>query len=139
MENYSVLFIQIEDKFKNQTLAQTTNFDFEKLIEYIKKLLKLCDTKETAIDGFKASFLSALLYSYFPNLIPILDRRLLINLNLVQKTDLQKSGQVNKIDSFYPILLAKIREISKFKKKTVRQIDKEYFIIKLPNWATQTL
>lgn len=139
LENYSELFIHIEDKFKNQTLAQTTNFDFEKLIEYIKKLLKLCHTKETAIDGFKASFLSALLHSYFPNLIPILDRRLLINLNLVQQTDLQKNGQVKKIDSFYPILLAKIREISKLKKKTVRQIDKEYFIIKLPNWAKQTL
>lgn len=139
LKKYSELFIQIDNKFKNQTLAQTTNFDFENLKEYAKLILKLCQTEDTAIDGFKASFLSALLHSHFPNLIPILDRRLLMNLNLVQQADLQKSGQVNKIESFYPALLTKVREISILENQTVRQIDKEYFIKKLPDWVTQNL
>ncbi|HEX4372672.1 MAG TPA: hypothetical protein VHZ50_05135 [Puia sp.] len=131
LKSYSDIFIQIDNLFKNKTLAQTTESDLEKLIYCINNVVQLCLIEETAIDGFKASFLSALLHSYFPDLIPILDRRLLINLNLVQKIDLQKSGQVNKIEKFYPILISKFRDICKLTNQTIRQIDQEYFIKKL--------
>ena len=139
LKSYSDIFNQIDNAFQNQTLVQTTDSDFTKLIEFIKSVVQLCQTEKTAIDGFKSSFLSALLHSYFPELIPILDRRLLINLNLVQLSDLSKGRQVNKIENFYPILIAKIREICKSSNETIRQIDKKYFIIKLPDWATKIL
>ena len=128
LKSYSCILIQIDNTFKKQTLAQISNSDFEKLIDYIKNILRLCQTEETTIDGFKSSFLSALLHSYFPNLIPILDRRLLKNLNLIQSTDLHKSKQVKKIETFYPNLISKIRDLCKSSNQTIRQIGKEYFI-----------
>lgn len=136
LKRYSSILKQIDNTFKKQTLAQITNADFEKLYDCINRILKLCHLEETKIDGFKSSFLSALLHSYFPDLIPILDRRLLINLELVQSTDLLKSRQINKIENFYHILITKIREISQSENKKIRAIDKEYFTKKLPDWAT---
>lgn len=135
LKSYSAIFIQINNAFKNQKLAQLTDSEFDNLIERIKAILQLSHIKDTAIDGFKSSYLSALLHSYFPNLIPILDRRLLINLNLVKSTDLQKSKQIKKIEMFYPLLIITMRNLCKSKDQNIRQIDKEYFIKQLPLWA----
>ena len=139
LKSYSDIFVQIDNAFKNQTLEQLNDTEFEYLVDKIKVIIQLCQAKGTAIDGFKSSFLSALLHSYFPDLIPILDRRLLINLNLVKATDLQKSRQVNKIEIFYPMLITTIRNLCKSNRQTIRQIDKEYFIKKLPIWAIQNV
>ncbi len=70
LKSYSDIFVQIDNAFKNQTLAQLTDTEFENLIDKIKVIIQLFQTKGTAIDGFKSSFLSALLHSYFPDLIP---------------------------------------------------------------------
>ncbi len=43
--------------------------------------------------------------------------------------------QVKNIQKYYELLLNKVREISKNNNKTIREIDKEYFIIELPDWA----
>ena len=135
LKKYSEIFIQIDKTFKNQTLSGISNIEYDKLREYIDQILELNQKNETEIDGFKSSFMSALLHSYFPNLIPILDRRVLINLDLVNEKNLYSSKQVKKIEDLYPKLIAKVREISKKTNRTIREIDKEYFIINLPKWA----
>lgn len=77
--------------------------------------------------------MSALLNAYFPNLIPILDRRVLINMKLVSKDDLVKSSkQIKKIEDFYPRLVRSFAELLKANNgKTIRDIDREYFIREL--------
>ncbi len=126
--NYSDQFRLIDKEFNDKILAELTELEFEKLVSYVEDTLGLCKNEVTAISGFKYSFLSALLHSHFPNLIPILDRRLLINLGLVESNNLQKSGQVSFIDKFYPALLKEVRTLSIKDKKSIRDIDKEYFI-----------
>ena len=65
----------------------------------IKRACDLTKMKtSTKIDGIGVSYLSALLNAYFPNLIPILDRRMLINLKLVKRADLVESTkQIKKL------------------------------------------
>lgn len=87
--SYSILLKAIEDAFNLKELSQLSN---EEIMELILKVNIICNLTHkdtnTKIDGFSISYLSALLSSYFPNLLPILDRRVLINLNLVTKDDI---------------------------------------------------
>ena len=88
------------------------------------------------INGFKYSYMSALLHAYFPNLLPILDRRILINLELVTINDIDSTKQVKKIEQFYGSLVNKFRDILiADKTKLIRNVDYEIFILELPHWA----
>ena len=79
--------------------------------------------------GIGASYLSALLNAYFPSLIPILDRRMLINLRLVKKNDLYENKQIKNIENFYGKLVERSAELlNEGKGNTLRDIDREYFI-----------
>lgn len=83
LQAYGNILLLIDQEFYSQTLVQLSGSKLERLIELAGNFLGLGKNSETSIDGFKFSFLSALLHIYFPNLLPILDRRLLINLELV--------------------------------------------------------
>lgn len=135
LEHYSSLFNSIQTQFGRYSLSNITDDKFENLKVSIKEVISSCYMDEFKIDGFKASFMSALLNVYFPNLIPILDRRLLLNLNLINSTHLDKYFQVKDIQQHYRELLDCVRELTKKTNKTVREIDKEYFIKPLPEWA----
>jgi len=76
-------------------------------------------TTFTKIDGFSVSYLSALLSSYFPTLIPILDRRVLINLSLVKTADIDNYGQIKNIQRFYGPLVKKFVELCKNEKTSI--------------------
>jgi hypothetical protein len=129
LKAYSKKLIEIKKKFKNKSLSQLTKIETENLISLIISICVLTNKEtSTKIDGFSDSYLSALLSAHFPNLIPILDRRILINLNLVQKNDIDKSGQIKNIRSFYPALILELRELSQKRNINIREIDKELFI-----------
>lgn len=135
LKAYTAVLRDIDQQFTNRSLSSMATAETNILINLVNQLVRLCSRRDTSIDGFKSSYLSALLHSFFPLLIPILDRRLLINLNLVTRTDLLSTKQIRKIEEFYPQLIFKIRELSIKSSKTVRQLDQEYFIIELPAWA----
>jgi len=135
LKPYSLVLRKIDDEFKGRQLCSLTIIETNRLIDLVSDLVTLCSLFDSNIDGFKSSYLSALLHSFFPKLIPILDRRLLINLELVSQTDLLGTKQVKKIDTFYPQLIFKVRELSIEFSATVRQLDHEYFTIDLPDWA----
>ena len=133
LEAYSRVLLSIDKEYSHKTLVQLS--DLQRLIELGIEFINLSKKSETAIDGFKSSFLSTLLHSYFPNLFPILDRRLLINLDLISETNLSKDKQVKDIAQFYSNLIEKVQEICRFSNKTIREMDKDYFNKPLPNWA----
>jgi hypothetical protein len=135
LKSYSRLLRLIDEKFGKQSLKMLNQVETKSLVNLIMEMVSLTFLKETNIDGFKSSYLSALLHSFFPMLIPILDRRLLINMGLVQQSDLLSTKQVRKIEVFYPPLIYKMQEVFVNSTKTLRELDKEYFIIDLPNWA----
>lgn len=131
LNKYSARLRHIDLLFSNKILAELSAKEYVSLCQEIQHLLELCNNEECAIDGFKASYLSGLLHAYFPQLIPILDRRLLINLGIVSAHDLLDNGQVRSIEHFYPALLDKLRHLSRLEGKTLREIDQEYFGIEL--------
>jgi hypothetical protein len=55
----------------------------------------------------------------------------LINLGLVTDQDINKQGQIIDIERFYENLIFKMREKSLSENKSLRQIDKELFVIKI--------
>ena len=133
LKSYSKALEELETMFHSRTLV---DIDDKELIQLIEKVKLLCSlTRKGAacnIDGFSVSYLSALLNCYFPNLLPILDRRVLINLGIVADQDINTQGQIINIENFYEPLIAKMREKSRLEDKTLRQIDMELFIIEIP-------
>lgn len=130
---YSKRLKEIEAEFGSRKLTDLADKEINGLIEKVKFLCSLTKKNtDNKIDGFSVSYLSALLNCYFPNLLPILDRRVLINLGLVTDQDINKQGQIIDIERFYEHLIFKMREKSLSENKSLRQIDKELFIIKIP-------
>ena len=117
--------------FGTLILSDLNNNQINLLISKVDSFCDLTDKNtDSQIDGFSISYLSALLNSYFPNLIPIIDRRILINLNLVTNNDIEKKGQIKNIRSFYGKLIEKMAELCR-KGKSIREIDRQYFEIKI--------
>ncbi|KGE14627.1 hypothetical protein [Sphingobacterium deserti] len=129
---YSNILRSINKEYSTFTLA---DLDIDKLDRLSLKVEEICSLttvgSEQKIDGFSVSYLSALLNAYFPYLIPILDRRLLINLGLVTAVDVDKQGQIKSLPKFYRPLMNRMRELSISSGKNIREIDKEIFSRKL--------
>jgi hypothetical protein len=128
LTKYSKILIDINEKFKSKTLHQLSDIEIDKLIILITSICNLTHkTTATKIDGFGISYLSALLSSYFPELIPILDRRVLMNLTLVTTADIDKYGQIKNIQRFYEQLVKKFAQLCKEEQLSVREFDKYLF------------
>lgn len=95
---YGKLFKEINSKFYDRKLCNLDENQTIELINFSEKLIKLTDYKsKNKIDGFSVSFLTTLLHFYFPNLYPILDRRVLNGLKLLTEKDLNSQGQVKNL------------------------------------------
>jgi hypothetical protein len=131
LEAYSSKLIEIDREFDHKSLSELDSFQIKRLTELVLQACDLTKTSSTRIDGFSVSYLSGLLCAYFPHLIPIIDRRLLINLQIVTDQDKTKQGQIKKIQRFYPALIDKIASISKELGLSVREVDQKLFEIKI--------
>ena len=129
---YSKQFQSIDKEFKDPNLA-SLNSDQLDALKIMAKACFLLTNKNSdfKIDGFSASYLSALLNAYFPNLIPILDRRVLINSAIVNPGDINNQGQIVNIERHFPALLDHFFKRCKDENKSIRKIDKELFIIEI--------
>ncbi len=107
LTKYSEILKLIHNEFKEVKLFELEKEQLGKFYRLIESICDLTENLETKIDGFSVSYLSALLNSYFPNLIPILDRRVLINSRLVEKEDIYQ-GQIKSIRKFYKLLIMRI-------------------------------
>jgi hypothetical protein len=129
---YSKQFQSIEKTFKDPNLASLTSDQLDALKIMVKACFSLADkNSDFKIDGFSASYLSALMNAYFPNLIPILDRRVLINSLIVKPGDINNQGQIINIEKHFSELLDHFFKRCKEEKKSIRDIDKELFIIEI--------
>lgn len=132
LSSYWKILEEINKEFNWKILWQLHE---EEITLLISKISSICDLthkdRDTKIDGFSVSYLSALLNAYFPNLIPILDRRVLINLNLVGSKNIDKNGQIKNIFNFYAPLIKTFAKLSQNNKLTIRELDKKIFIQQL--------
>ena len=132
--HYSIGLKEIDKRFHERKLSDLTDGEIENLIKMVDEIVRLTDkvSLQSKIDGFSASYLSALLNSYFPDLIPILDRRLLRNLNLVEDSDRDSQEQIKNIKSFYGKLIKEISKKVKESGESIREVDRRIFSISLP-------
>lgn len=122
----------IEKEFYNKSLAELNSQELERLADLVSEICDLTNNnQETSIDGFRISYLSALLSAHFPNLIPILDRRVLKGLKLVTEQDENTQGQIKNIQRFYRSLMEKVASMSKYMGLSVREIDRKLFVTRI--------
>lgn len=74
---YSEKLKQIAKHFGTENLSNLSKENLEKLAEMAFSFIWMTKEPETEIDGFGPSYASALLNIYFPELLPIIDRRVL--------------------------------------------------------------
>jgi hypothetical protein len=88
--------------FQKKQLKSLLSNELDELKGITEKLFDSVE-KEQSIDGFKTSICSALYNSFFPNLLPIIDRRVLIGTKIVDENNPSeyKYNQVIDIQRFY--------------------------------------
>jgi len=126
LQKYSEHLMDIYKEFGDKQLRNLLEEELESLKRKAQSFVRLTLDNNTSIDGFKSSYASALLHFYFPDLIPILDRRVLNGTGItVQKN---KQGQVINIENYYPELIGRFyHHLKKNPTKSLRDYDKENF------------
>lgn len=129
LEKYSELLKKIDQKFNSKSLVDLSENELNILIQLVENMFELTESSETKIYGFSISFLSALICAHFPNLIPIIDRRVLNGFGM-KNLKLNSSQQVTNMKDLFPDLIKKMQTILKEanEKKSLRDLDKELFI-----------
>lgn len=130
LRSYEKILCIIGKDFGEKELAKLNSQDLDRLISLAKKFCDLTEHSETKIDGFGPSFATALLNAYFPDLIPILDKRGLSGAG-VQNVETTSQGQVKNIKSHYPDLIRYFHKRAGDGLMTLEEIDKEIFSMEL--------
>ena len=104
LKAYTVGICKIAKSFKDKKLQKLKKRQLGLLCEQATSFLRLTLFEETKIDGFGPSNASALLNIYFPDLLPILDRRGLLGAKIRGiRTNTQE--QVKNIERHYQQLI----------------------------------
>jgi len=122
------LIKRIEEEIQGKDLFQLTENEMKALKELALEFILLSQKEVTKINGFGSSFSSALLHAYFPNLIPILDSRV-INGSGIKKV--KKKQQVVDIHKYYEELIEYFWVRISKSKESIRKVDQELFSIPL--------
>ncbi len=122
LESYTEILRSVQRQFGGRDLRELNDGELNKLIRECQGFLRLAAPGPTHIDGFGAVRTSALLHFHFPDLAPILDRRVLIGAGIIQ-ADEQAQEQ------HYPALITYAwRDLRANPDKTLTQLDRELFI-----------
>jgi hypothetical protein len=137
---YSTILDRIFAQFGKRNLIDLDDKEIIQLSCLVDEAFDLTyKTTYTKIDGFSDSYVTALLHFHFPELIPILDRRLLNNLNLLTDIDIDSYGQVKNIRRFFRKVVTEFRRRCLISKQSIRELDKEIFSRKIsPNHIALT-
>jgi len=127
LARYSELLREIDSKLGTKTLQELAREELTWLKDKARSFVCLTLDDETAIDGFKVGNASALLHFFFPELVPILDRRVLNGACIEAK--LTKEGQVIDIEKYYPALVQNFYDhLRNHPSKSLRDYDRECFV-----------
>jgi hypothetical protein len=126
LKKYSEHLKEIQNRFDNRQLKELSNEELTILKTRANSFLSLTQKDNTSVEGFKGSYASALLHFYFPDLIPILDRRVLNGTGIKK---VWKKEQVKNIEQYYASLIDHFyHHLRNNPGKSLRAYDKENFI-----------
>lgn len=124
---YEGFLNSIEQAFNQKDIGLLDQQGVNRLIELCDGFLALTKSKRSNIRGFGPSYASALLAAHFPDLIPILDRRVLNGAGI--HTKLNSVKQVKNIEQYYgELILACWTKLGTQAGKSLRELDKEWFV-----------
>jgi hypothetical protein len=113
------------------TLASIPNQDYGRVRDLMVSFSGLPELPASDINGFGCSFASALLHFYFPEAVPILDKRALNGAG-IQGLQVDKYNNVLNLLELYPALIDACRtQLQQRPRSTLRQLDRALFIQKL--------
>ncbi|WP_116125849.1 hypothetical protein [Lewinella sp. IMCC34183] len=118
----------IRNEFGTMGLANLSNQQRASLVKMVKKTLELSSNEQFCIRGFGPSYLSALLHAHFPDLIPIIDRRILINTRRVKRKDVNSQLQVKSIPDHVGPLISWFHDALQSGQASMRDLDRAQFI-----------
>ncbi len=138
LKKYSICLKVIHNEFGDKQLRDLSKEELDSLKSKAKSFVDLTLDNNTAIDGLKTSYASTLLHFHFPNLIPILDKRVLNGVGI--KVQKNKQGQVINIKRHYPELIDRFyHHLKKNPTKSLRDYDKENFTKTIKNDETASV
>jgi hypothetical protein len=131
---YSDKLKEISKLFGAANLSNLSKESVEKLAEKAFAFIHLTKENDAKIDGFGPSYASALLNIYFPELLPIIDRRVLngaiINGAIFEDVKV-KSGQVVDIEKYYKDYIVYCHNRLQQALHSLETLDRELFSIEL--------
>jgi len=138
LKAYNACLLGIAEGFKEKHLRDLKDAQVLKLCGQATDFLQLTLSNATKIDGFGPSYASALLNIYFPDLLPILDRRVLLAAG-APHLQVNSQGQVRNIDQHYPWLIREThRRVKRNPKLTMSQLDYDLFSTAFPGLKRNT-
>lgn len=130
LPEYRKVLAAIDQAFSRTGLGDLATKELSKLIALANATLQLARAPATAIRGFGPSYASAMLAAHFPQLLPVLDRRVLNGAGIAVKFNSQK--QVVNIESYYGALIQKARRTLREEPGlTLRALDRRWFVVPL--------
>ena len=130
LKSYCALLEKIDQQFGNRSLGTLGDSETGRLTAVCEDFLRLTIDERTSIKGFGPSYASALIAAHFPDLVPVLDRRIVNGLGL--KADWDSQGQIKRIENHYGDVIGSFRDkLRREKGLTVRDLDKRLFVVPL--------
>lgn len=131
LPKYSEQLRDIDKVFSNCKLPTLNLRDLEILKEKAESFIQLTKKKATEIDGFGPSYASALLNIYFPELLPIIDRRVL-NGARIKGVEPDSQKQVKNIEMHYKEYITYCYNRLQQSSHSLETLDRELFSMELP-------
>jgi hypothetical protein len=121
---YSQHLRRLSELIKGRSLRDLNSEERRELGQQAKQFASLtAKNTDTSIVGFRASYASALLATYFPKTVPVLDRLVLSETGIMHSPK-----QVADIEQYYPKLIeAFYMALVKEPRVTMRDLDKKWF------------
>lgn len=121
----------IKESFGTSKLQDLSSKECKDLSNQATAFVLLTKVPDYKIRGFGVSYASALLAMHFPDLLPVLDRRVLAGAGIEEgKVAMsKKGGQVKQIETHYFALIEKMSfTLKKSSALSLRDLDKDWFI-----------
>ena len=127
---YSLKLKEIATLFEDKKLSCLSKENLENLAEMGLSFILLTKEIATAIDGFGPSYASALLNIYFPELLPIIDRRVL-NGAEIKFIKFNSQKQVINIERHYKDYITYCHDRLQQSSHSLETLDRELFSYEL--------
>lgn len=131
LDGYAKKLVEIGNLIGSQKLIELSAEKREQLKTLGMSFLDLTQKAKTNIRGFGPSYASALMAAHFPDVLPVLDRRVLNGAEI--HVEYQSQGQVKNIITYYTKLIDAFHAtLSNEPSLSLRQLDKRWFSKDMP-------